>query len=64
MDIPKNDNFNERLSQWIANQGFWFQARYSMSGRGVGGRAVFHLLRLGFRLLIFLILLGAVATVV
>ena len=55
MGTAKNNNFNERLGQWVANQGFWFQVRYSMSGSGVRGRAMFHILRLGFRLLIFLL---------
>ena len=59
MESEQSQNFNERLSQWVANQGFWFQIRYSMSG-GAKGAAVFHLLRMGFRLLIFL-LVAAVA---
>jgi hypothetical protein len=52
------DNFNERLSQWVASQGFWFQLRYSMSGRGMKGRAMFHLLRLSFRLFLFMLVLA------
>ncbi|HSP41365.1 MAG TPA: hypothetical protein VLO11_00705 [Luteolibacter sp.] len=63
MDTPRTDNFNERLSQWVASQGFWFQVRYSMSGSGVKGRAMFHLLRLGFRLLIFLMVAALGVTV-
>ena len=58
MEPEQLQNFNERLSQWVANQGFWFQIRYSMSGSGVQGRAMFHLLRIGFRLLIFLLLVA------
>ncbi|MCP5532045.1 MAG: hypothetical protein H7A49_08430 [Akkermansiaceae bacterium] len=58
MESEQLQNFNERLSQWVANQGFWFQVRYSMSGSGMKGRAMFHLLRMGFRLLIFLALVA------
>lgn len=59
MESEQSQNFNERLSQWVANQGFWFQIRYSMTGGGSGGAAFFHLLRLGFRLLLFLLLVAA-----
>ncbi len=58
MESEQSQNFNERLSQWVANQGFWFQIRYSMTGRGSGGGALFHLLRLGFRLMVFLLLVA------
>ena len=57
MESEQLQNFNERLSQWVANQGFWFQVRYSMAGKGMRGRAMFHLLRMGFRMLVFLLLL-------
>jgi hypothetical protein len=55
MEAEQSQNFNERLSQWVASQGFWFQVRYSMSGSGAKGTAMFHLLSMGFRLLIFLL---------
>lgn len=58
MESEQSQNFNERLSQWVANQGFWFQIRYSMTGSGTAGTAMFHLLRLGSRLLIFLLILA------
>lgn len=58
MEPEQLQNFNERLSQWVSNQGFWFQVRYSMSGSGMKGRAVYHLLRLGFRLLVFLLIIA------
>ncbi len=58
MEAEQIQNFNERLSQWISSQGFWFQARYSLSGRGLRGRAAYHLLRLVARLVVFLMLLG------
>jgi hypothetical protein len=56
MESEQTENFNERLSQWVSNQGFWFQVRYSMSGSGSSGRAMFHLLRMVTRLLVFLML--------
>jgi hypothetical protein len=58
MESEQSQNFNERLSQWVANQGFWFQIRYSMTGSGTAGTAVFHLMRLGSRLLIFLLIIA------
>ncbi|NQX01540.1 hypothetical protein HQ447_12840 [bacterium] len=58
MESEQSQNFNERLSQWVANQGFWFQVRYSMTGSGAKGTAVFHLLRLSARLLIFAALIA------
>lgn len=58
MESEQLQNFNERLSQWVANQGFWFQVRYSMAGSGVKGRALFHLLRMAFRVTIFLALVA------
>ena len=59
MESEQSQNFNERLSQWVASQGFWFQIRYSMTGSGSKGTAMFHLLRLGFRLMIFLLVVAA-----
>lgn len=59
MESEQSQNFNERLSQWVASQGFWFQLRYSLSGGGSKGTAMFHVLRMGFRLLIFLLLVAA-----
>jgi hypothetical protein len=55
------DTFGDRLSQWVSSQGFWFQVRYSMSGKGMQGRLGFHLLSLGFRLLIFLLIVALFA---
>lgn len=59
MESEQSQNFNERLSQWVASQGFWFQLRYSLSGSGSKGTAMFHVLRMGFRLLVFLLLVAA-----
>ncbi len=56
MESERLQNFNERLSQWVANQGFWFQIRYSLSSSGMKGRAMFHLMRLAFRMLVFLLI--------
>lgn len=58
METEQLQNFNERLSQWVANQGFWFQVRYSMTGSGMKGRALFHLLRITFRLFVFLVVVA------
>lgn len=58
MEYEQSQNFNERLSQWVANQGFWFQVRYSISGSGTTGTAMFHLLRMGARLLVFLLVVA------
>lgn len=59
MDPEKAQNFNERMSQWVASQGFWFQIRYSLTGSGVKGSLTFQLLRIGFRIMIFLLLIAA-----
>jgi hypothetical protein len=60
MDSDTTNVFNDRLAQWVAKQGFWFQRRYSMAG---GGTSVlmYHVLRLMLKLLIFVLVLGAIA---
>ena len=58
MESEQSQNFNERLSQWVANQGFWFQIRYSMSASGAKGTVMFHLLKLSSRLVIFLLVVA------
>jgi len=63
MTDDKFDTFGDRLSQWVSSQGFWFQVRYSMSGKGMQGRLMFHLVSLGFRFLIFLIISAVIAWV-
>lgn len=50
MAIENPDTFNQRLSQWVANQGFWFQVRYSMASGGSRGVVLGHLLRFLIRL--------------
>jgi hypothetical protein len=52
------DNFNERLSQWVANQGFWFQVRFSMASGGSKGVVMVHLVRFATRLLLLLAVVG------
>lgn len=58
MESEPSNNFNERLSQWVSNQGFLFQIRYSMTGSGTTGTAMFHLLRMALRLSIFLLVVA------
>jgi hypothetical protein len=58
MESEQSKNFNDRLSQWVADQGFWFQIRHSLTGTGSGGNVMFHLLRMSFRLLIFLLIVA------
>lgn len=57
MESEQLQSFNERLSQWIASQGFWFQLRFSMAG-GSASSALYHLLRIVFRVFLFLLLVG------
>ncbi len=59
MEAEQAQDFNERLSQWVANQGVWFQVRYSMTGRGGKGGAMFHLLRMAFRVFVFMMVVVA-----
>ena len=54
MEAEQSQNFNERLSQWVSSQGFWFQLRYSLAGSGTKGNLTYHVLRLSARLLVFL----------
>ena len=58
MESERAQSFNDRLNQWVASQGFWFQLKYSMSGRGLTGSKGYHFLQLAFRILIFLVILG------
>jgi hypothetical protein len=56
MNENDNETFDERLSQWVSSQGFWFQVRYSMSGKGMRGKLMFLLVNLGFKFSIFLLI--------
>lgn len=59
IETEQLQNFQERLSQWISGQGFWFQLRYSLSGAGTKGSFAFHSLRLVARLIMFLLVVIA-----
>ncbi len=59
MQLEQQEQFNQRLGKWIASQGFWFQLRHSIGSTGTKGSITYHLLRLGFRLLIFVALVAA-----
>jgi hypothetical protein len=63
MESEHLQNFNDRLSQWVSNQGFWFQLRYSMSGRGSGGNMVFQLVKMVARMLVFLLVVAVGVTI-
>jgi hypothetical protein len=52
------DNFNERLSQWVASQGFWFQLRFSMASGGSKGVVMVHAVRFAIRLTLLLLVAG------
>lgn len=52
MPAENPDTFNQRLSQWVANQGFWFQLRYSLVSGGSRGVILAHMFRFTLRLLI------------
>jgi hypothetical protein len=56
MESDESQHFNERLNQWVASQGLWYQLRYSVAGNGLSGTKGFHLLGVGWRLLVFLVL--------
>ena len=57
MELETTKQFNERLAQWVANQGFWFQLRYSMAGGGAS-TLMYHVLRLLLKVLVFLIVVA------
>jgi hypothetical protein len=51
-------NFQERLNQWISDQGFWFQLRYAMVGMRSKRAVAYHTLRLTLRLAIFFVVIS------
>jgi hypothetical protein len=59
MEAEQTQSFNQKLSQWIASQGFWFQLRHSMSGGGGWAMTMNHLVRLGFKLVVALLVAAA-----
>jgi hypothetical protein len=50
--------FETRLSQWISTQGFWFQLRYALFGRGSFATVSYHLMQMMFRVLVFLVIVA------
>ncbi len=58
METERAQNFQDRLNQWIASQGFWFQLKYSMSRPGGGGSVLYHMIRMAFRLMVFSVIVG------
>jgi hypothetical protein len=59
MEAEQTQSFNQKLSQWIASQGFWFQLRHSMSGGGGWAMTMNHLVRLGFKVVVALMVAAA-----
>lgn len=59
MEAEQTQSFNQKLSQWIASQGFWFQLRHSMSGGGGWAMTMNHLVRLGFKVVVALLVAAA-----
>jgi hypothetical protein len=59
MEAEQTQSFNQKLSQWVASQGFWFQLRHSMSGGGGWAMTMNHLVRLGFKLVLALLVAAA-----
>lgn len=60
MDLDTTKVFNDRLAQWVAKQGFWFQLRYSMAGGGISVM-LHHIMRMILKLAIFSIIFAAFA---
>lgn len=58
MEADNPQDFNQRLNQWIASQGFWFQLRHSMSSGGGWSTTLFHLLRMLFRVAVLLLIVS------
>ena len=59
MEIESTQLFNDRLAQWVAKQGFWFQLRYSLAGGGASVIA-YHLLQMTIRVAIFFAVVGLI----
>ena len=60
MSDQSTKEFNQRLSQWVASQGIWFQLRYSIPGESMRGRILVQLMGLGLKLLLLVLLAGLV----
>ena len=57
MEVENSHNFNERLSQWVASQGFWFQLRHPLSG----GEGAGHVMSLVVKMGLFLLIVAGIA---
>lgn len=60
MEQEEIQAFNSRLSQWISSQGFWFQLRYALFGRGSFATVSYHLMQLVFRSAVFAVIVACV----
>lgn len=60
MELEQTQSFNQKLSQWIASQGFWFQLRHSISGGGGWAMTMSHLFRMGLKVLIVLVVAAGI----
>ncbi|MCW1883640.1 hypothetical protein OKA04_02800 [Luteolibacter flavescens] len=60
MEADQTHSFNQKLSQWIASQGFWFQLRHSISGCGGWAMTINHLTRIGLKVAIALLVASAI----
>ncbi|MFT3991129.1 MAG: hypothetical protein QM680_06940 [Luteolibacter sp.] len=58
MDSQQEQIINERLSQWVAEQGFWFQLLHPVAGTSVVGRLMQLVSKLGLYLLILAVIAG------
>lgn len=59
MDSSPQQSFQERLSHWVASQGFWFQLRYSTAAGGGLGAVGVRFLSLMLRVVLVLALAAA-----
>lgn len=62
MSQPDDSSFDERLSHWIASQGFWFQLRHS-TARTAGSKLVGRALQVLLRVLVLVVLAAGVTAV-
>ena len=58
MQTEQQEQFNVRLSRWIADQGFWFQLRHSFDSTRTAGGLMYNLFQLSFRVFVFLLILS------
>ena len=51
-------DIENRLNQWVASQGFWFQLHHSLVPGGFANKLSFHIMRISIRLGILLLILA------